>query len=81
MMESLLEGGAAAAQWDFRITSVVIFLSVFVLTQAITTIRSYIALSQTGDSKTPPIVPYAIPGVGNLFPFVFDTKEFYTKMM
>jgi hypothetical protein len=81
MLESLLEGGAAAFQWDLRVTAVVLFLSVLVLTHVITSAQSHIALSQTGDAKTPPKVPYAVPGVGNLFSFLFDTKEFYSKMM
>jgi hypothetical protein len=45
----------------------------FVLTQAITSIQSHIALAQIDDAKQPPMVPYAIPGVGNLLDFVFDT--------
>jgi hypothetical protein len=79
MLVSLLEGGASALQWDLSVTMVVVFLSSFVLTQTITSIQSYVARSQTGEAKSPPIVPFAIPGVGTLLSF--GTKEFYTTMI
>lgn len=79
MLVSLLEGGASALQWDLSATMVVVFLSAFLLTQKITSIQSYVARSQTGEAKSPPIMPFAIPGVGA--PLSFDTEEFYTKMI
>jgi hypothetical protein len=79
MLVSLLEDGASALQWDLSVTMVVVFLSAFVLTQKITSIQSYVARSQTGEAKSPPSVPFAIPGAGTLLSF--DTKEFYTKMI
>jgi hypothetical protein len=81
MLQSILESGATGLQWDLRVTTVFIFLAMFVLTQAITSIQSHIALAQIDDAKQPPMVPYAIPGVGNLLDFVFDTREFYNKRM
>jgi hypothetical protein len=79
MLVSPLEGGASALQWDLSATMVVVFLSAFLLTQKITSMQSYVARSQTAEAKSPPSVPFAIPGVGTLLSF--DTKKFYTKMI
>jgi hypothetical protein len=70
MLERILKSGATALQWDLRVTTILIFRSTFVLPQAITSIQSHMALAQSGDVKSPPIVPYAITGLGNFLNFV-----------
>lgn len=80
MLDNMADRGLAAASWDWRLTVVGAVLSVFVVTRVITTLRSTIALRAIGTGKTPPIVPYSIPGVGNMLGFAFDTVNFFGWM-
>ncbi|PVH80017.1 cytochrome P450 [Cadophora sp. DSE1049] len=75
MFDEILDQGAAAFRWDLRISVAAGLLSIVILTRAITSIRSKIALWRSGDEKTPPILPYFLPGLGNLLAFAFDTKN------
>ncbi|KAL2075856.1 hypothetical protein VTL71DRAFT_799 [Oculimacula yallundae] len=75
MFDEIVNQGVAAIQRDLRVTVVVGLLSVFVLTRIITSIRSNVALQLSGHGKTPPMMPYAIPGVGNMLAFAFNTKS------
>jgi hypothetical protein len=81
MLDKLLERGAILLQWDLRVTTVLIFFSILILTRSITTIKSYGPFSKKGDTKSPRVVPYEIPGVGNMLPLLFDTCGFYSKIM
>jgi hypothetical protein len=53
-----------------------VMLAPFLLTYLITLLRGIVAVKRTGTGKTPPNVPYAIPLLGNLFTFAFDTCHF-----
>ncbi len=75
MLDELLAQGAAVIQWDLRLTVAAAILSTFFLTQIVTSVRSNVALRRSGDGKTPPIMPYAVPVLGNLLAFAFDTKS------
>jgi len=61
--------------------SVLGVLSLFLSTWVVTSLRSVKTLRWSGASKTPVIVPYLIPGAGNLFAFGFDTYGFVTKVL
>jgi hypothetical protein len=81
MLDDLIDRGTAAAQWDWRLTVVIAILSVFASTQLITSVRSTLAVWQTGEVKTPAIAPYAVPFAGNLFSFAFDTKRYFDRLL
>ncbi|KAH7419535.1 cytochrome P450 [Cadophora sp. MPI-SDFR-AT-0126] len=75
MFDEVLDQGAAAIRWDLRISVAAGLLSIVILTRLTTSIRSKTALWRSGDEKTPPILPYFVPGLGNLLAFAFDTKN------
>ncbi|KAE8443147.1 hypothetical protein EG329_002316 [Mollisiaceae sp. DMI_Dod_QoI] len=81
MIDNVFEKGVAIIQWDVRLTVAVSFISIFLLTQVITSVRSSIALRSKGNIKTPPLMPYSIPGLGNLVAFAFDTQAFLTNIV
>ncbi|KAG4438382.1 hypothetical protein IFR05_006144 [Cadophora sp. M221] len=81
LFDEILDQGAAAMQWDLRITVAVGLLSILVLTRVITSIRSNVALRSSGDDKPPPIMPYALPGIGNMLAFAFDTKSLLSTII
>lgn len=81
MLDEILAGGVSLAQLDWRYTVVFLALFPFVLTYIITSIRATVAANQKGDAKSPPIVPYAVPLVGNLWSFAFDTEYALRKAM
>lgn len=74
MIDEILGKGTAMIQWDARLTAITGVLLIFVLTRAITSLRSNLALRGKGDDKTPPLIPYSASGLGNLISFAFDTK-------
>lgn len=80
MLDNMVDRGLVAVSWDWRLTVAGAILSVFVVTRVITTLRSAVAFRATGTGKTPPIVPYSIPGVGNMPSFAFDTVNFFGWM-
>jgi hypothetical protein len=53
-----------------------ILLAPFLLTYLTTWFRGIIAAKRPGTGKAPPLVPYAIPFIGSLFSFAFDTCNF-----
>jgi hypothetical protein len=53
-----------------------ILLAPFLLTYLTTWLRGTLAAKRSGTEKTPPLVPYAIPFLGSLFAFAFDTCHF-----
>jgi hypothetical protein len=81
MFDEILDQGVAAIQWDLRITVAIGLLSILALTRIITSVRSNVALWRSGDGKTPPIMPYAVPGIGNMLAFAFDTKSLLSTIM
>jgi hypothetical protein len=81
MLDDIIDHSIAVMGWDWRLTTLGTILSVFITTRIITTLRSNLALQATGNEKTPPIVPYVVPGIGNMFDFAFDTRNFLGWMM
>ncbi|KAH7342494.1 cytochrome P450 [Rhexocercosporidium sp. MPI-PUGE-AT-0058] len=81
MFDEILDQGVAAIQWDLRITVAIGLLSILALTRIITSVRSNVALWRSGDGKTPPIMPYAVPGIGNMLAFAFDTKSLLSTII
>ncbi len=76
MLDGIVERGRVAVAWDWRLTVLGPFLLTFVVTRLLTSIQSYQAQRVVGKEKKPPIVQYAVPVVGNLLDFAFNTKEF-----
>ncbi|TKA77372.1 hypothetical protein B0A49_01511 [Cryomyces minteri] len=62
------------------ISVVVLSLLPFILTFSITTLISLRALRSRARVRNPPIVPYSVPFVGNLFAFAFDTAGFVASL-
>ncbi|KAK0125683.1 hypothetical protein ONS95_000314 [Cadophora gregata] len=81
MFDEILGQGAAAIRWDLRISVAAGILSILILTRLITSIRSKVALGRSGDDKTPPILPYSLPGLGNLISFAFDTNKLLSDII
>ncbi len=76
MLDDMIASGTALVQWDWRITLFAISLSPFALTYLITYLWATIAARSNGKGKSPPMVPYAVPILGNLLAFAFDTCRF-----
>jgi hypothetical protein len=81
MLDNVLDRSLAMLGWDWRFTTLGIIFALFTTTWAITTIKSIMALRATGNNKTPPIVPYAVPLLGNMYDFAFNTKGFLSHLM
>jgi len=81
MFDEIIDQGAAAIRWDSRISVAAGLLSIVIFTRLITSLRSRIALWQSGSEKIPPILPYSLPGLGNLLAFAFDTKNLLSIIM
>jgi hypothetical protein len=45
-----------------------------------TLVRAFVAARSTHDSRDPPKLPYAVPLLGNLPAFLWDTKAFLNKI-
>lgn len=54
-------------------------LLAFILTYVTTFLRSSIAIRGQKVGRQPPIMPYWIPFLGNLLPYVWDPSGFCTK--
>jgi hypothetical protein len=76
MLDEIMASGTSIAQWDWRITLLAASLSPFLLTYIVTWIQGHIAARRSGSGKTPPMVPYMVPLLGNLLGFAFDTCHF-----
>src|SRR3954447_18104907 len=71
MMDDILYG-----RIPLQIMIPIFLLAPFPLTYLITWLRGTIAAKRTGIGKTPPLVPYATPLLGNLFSFAIDPCYF-----
>ena len=78
MIDDVIDLGSSLILWDLRLTIVATFLALFAATQLITSVQSNVALK---GKTIPPVAPYAIPGLGNLISFAFDTEKFLTSIV
>ncbi|KFY51268.1 hypothetical protein V497_09285 [Pseudogymnoascus sp. VKM F-4516 (FW-969)] len=76
MFDDIVAEGYSLAQRDWRLTALVASLVPFALTYTITSLLAFLAANNKGDSRSPPIAPYAVPFFGNLFAFLFDNERF-----
>lgn len=80
MLDEAVNFGLAIMNWDRRLSLFVALLLTPVITRFITTWESWAALKQTGNAKTPPVVPYSIPIIGNMLEFGSSPMEFLGRM-
>ena len=64
--------------WMSIVSILVIFLPG--ITYLISTLRALVSINQAGNGKKPPTIPYWIPYLGNLIPFVRDTAGFLEEV-
>ena len=64
------------SKYDWRFMVGILLLLIFLLTYLATSLKSKI----TTGGKKPPIVPYWVPFLGNLIPFVWDPAGFCSKI-
>ena len=73
MLDIVFGHGVALVLGDLRLSVVFVLGLLLVVTRVTTSARSGLALRSEGREKTPPILPYAVPVLGNVFAFAFDT--------
>ena len=79
LTDSLLS--VAPVDLDWRVTTIIALLFPFLLTYFLTTAQYLTATWSKKDGRSPPIVPYSIPLIGNLVPFLMDTERYLTNIV
>ena len=68
---------ASHGHWGVMLGALLLLTSL--LTYITTFLRSSIAIKRQKVGREPPIMPYWIPFIGNLIPYVWDPSGFCTK--
>lgn len=70
----------STSQWAWKAEFGVGLLCVTITTFLITSLKSWIAVQSIKQERMPPVVPYWVPFLRNLVPFVWDPARFFDRV-
>lgn len=76
---ALLSFYRSTSQWDWKIKIGAGLLLLTLATYLTTSLESWIVIQSKKKEKRPPTVPYWIPFVRNLIPFLWDPARFFHR--